>query len=135
MCWVNKVHHSSGIPFRPAPSCQFHLPLLPTGELLCTAVSPSFSLCALLLLYVFTQVVPPSGTPASVLCLFQPTNLPCWSPKPTSLYTFPEEPSQSRVLLSFSGHPQYITSKTACWAFIRFYLVLQTLSWKACTML
>ena len=124
MCWVNKVHHSSGIRFRPAQSCQFHLPLLPTGKLLCTAASPSFSLCVLLLLYMFTRVVPPSGTPTSVLCLFQPTNIPCWSQKPASLYVFPEEPSQSLVLISFSGHLQYITSKAAYRAFIRFYLVL-----------
>ena len=124
MCWVNKVHHSSGIRFRPAQSCQFHLPLLPTGKLLCTADSPSFSLCALLLLYMFTRVVPPSGTPTSVLCLFQPTNIPCWSQKLASLYVFPEEPSQSLVLISFSGHLQYITSKAAYRAFIRFYLVL-----------
>lgn len=50
-------------------------------------------------------------------------NIRCWSQKPTSWYVFPEEPSQSLVLISFSGHLQY-TPKTTYWAFIRFYLVL-----------
>lgn len=59
----------------------FHLDLIslagcishyfPTGKLCLIQIIPSLSICALLPLSMFSEAVPPSGTPTSVLSLFQ----------------------------------------------------------------
>lgn len=51
-------------------------PYFPTGKLCCMQIILLFNICALLPLYTFSEGVPPSGAPTSVLSLFQsyPTN-------------------------------------------------------------